>query len=116
MTLTFQYQGLSGNKKRQKDIGFKFRPGVRNERAEACRYACGCVAVLVLAMSTWTNPARLQPVLNRPRASLVAFCCGLGSVIYNTKPLTREEYLELVPAVHIFEWKIIFWKSIRYQI
>jgi hypothetical protein len=28
---------------------------------------------------------------------------------------TLEECPEMMPAVHIFEWKVLFWKSKRYQ-
>jgi hypothetical protein len=37
------------------------------------------------------------------------------NVLYIIKT-TFEKCPEMMPAVHMFQWKVLFWKSIRYQI
>jgi hypothetical protein len=39
----------------------------------------------------------------------------MGELKYIIKN-TLEECPEMMPAAHIFEWKVLFWKNIRYQI
>jgi hypothetical protein len=45
-----------------------------------------------------------------------SFLSVVGGCVFNIIKNTLEECPEMMPAVHIFEWKVLFLESIGYQI